>query len=95
MTKMTVAIHEAGHAVACVHLGIGFSSVTCVPGLLGDQEVDGHVKLDPEPDWASRPRTKDCPEGRAYWERYLIMKLAGPAARKVPPKPPLVRLCPG
>lgn len=69
--KMTVAIHEAGHAVAAVHHGIGFRYVT----------IDaGHVKLRPVPKYAGSP--KYGARAARYWNNRLIVALAGPAAHK-------------
>jgi hypothetical protein len=42
----------------------------------------GHVKLNPVPERASAPETKDDAEGRLFWEGYLVVVLAGPAAHK-------------
>jgi hypothetical protein len=78
MQRMTVAIHEAGHAVACVCLGVDFSYVTCNY----DGKCSGHVRLDLAPEYASAEESKDGAEARLFWEHYLITTLAGPAAHK-------------
>jgi ATP-dependent Zn protease len=77
---MTVAVHEAGHAVAATHFGIGFDHVTIIPNAEFPQ--GGRVKMHPVPSYASSSKTKNDPPAMRFWENYLIMTLAGPAAHK-------------
>jgi hypothetical protein len=66
---MATSIHEAGHAVACIHLGVDFDYVTIEPE--GDDNGAhlisyGHIHY----------------PARTSEEKYLITGMAGPAATK-------------
>lgn len=78
---LTKAIHEAGHAVAAVHHDIDFEFVTIVPddGADGKLKLDGKLMLMPVPDYITEAEEA---EARLYWENYLIVAMAGPAAHK-------------
>jgi hypothetical protein len=89
--KRTVAIHEAGHAVAAILHDIAFKHVTIVPadvvinsrpGVARCRPYNGHVKLKPVPARFSAEETKDSPASLDFWHRRLIVILAGPAANK-------------
>ena len=87
--RRTVAIHEAGHAVAAILHNIAFKHVTIVPTDIGAspdgarcRPLDGHVKLKPVPARFSAVETKDSPASLDFWHRRLIVVLAGPAAHK-------------
>jgi hypothetical protein len=89
--RRTVAIHEAGHAVAAILHDIAFKHVTIVPavvksngrpGIARYRPCDGHVRLKPVPARYSAEETKDSPASLDFWHRRLIVNLAGPAAHK-------------
>jgi hypothetical protein len=82
--KRTVAIHEAGDAVAAVLHDIPFKLATIVPGRVDShgRPYEGHVLLKHPPKKYSDPETKDTPAALDFWHRRLIVTLAGPAAHK-------------
>jgi hypothetical protein len=82
--RRTVAIHEAGHAVAAILHDIAFKHVTIVPtdSDSSGRPCDGHVKLKPVPARYGAEETKDSPASLDFWHRRLIVVLAGPAAHK-------------
>lgn len=80
VNRMTAALHEAGHAVAAIKLGISFDFVTVVPDDISVAHVHGLSQS--VPDYASHPDTKDEPKSLAFWERWLVVTMAGPAAHK-------------
>jgi hypothetical protein len=80
--KYTVAVHEAGHAVAAILNDIAFKYVTIVPGVVYAGPCDGHVRLRPPPARYNRGGLKGSPASLDFWHRRLIVNLAGPAAHK-------------
>lgn len=72
------AYHEAGHAVACCELRLRFDYVTIVP----NDKFKGRIYGT----WVSPRSVQHLQNGaltltaRSYWERHLIMSLAGEVA---------------
>ena len=76
---LSIATHEAGHAVASLALncrevrGISLGRRPDLPGM-------ARVTFTPCPDWACASATKNDPQSLDFWQDYLVVTLAGPAA---------------
>lgn len=77
-TLLTVAHHEAGHAVAAIYLGIPFQYAT----VLAEEDSLGHVLFKRAPKWACNEYSPRRLRQREYWEHKVIVGFAGRIAEE-------------
>ncbi len=76
-TLHRIAYHEAGHAIACIEMGLRFKHVTIIEN--EQNNTLGHVMLSK---FKFNPDYDDSIKSRIKLEKYIMAALAGPVAEK-------------